>query len=277
MSAAIIEENDGDPYTVVITVTPDVAKRWLTKNLLNRTLRPRQVDSYVRDMLAGNWELNGESIKWSVTETLLDGQHRLRAVVKSGVTIRSFVTFNLPVSTQISMDTGIKRTPGDALGIKGQPNANQLAAIVRLALAVQDIGYQAMQNYRPTTAEMNAAVLGDPSFAEAAKFTANIRVPEIRFSSIIGYAYWRMAKIDKGDARTFWQQASTKVGFREGDPILVLVKRFGEARAKREDLPKPAMMSLIFRAWNAYRAGKTLTRLRINSTKGGLIEVPEPK
>ena len=164
------------PYTIIVAVTPEIAERWLKKNILNRATRRQVENKYARDMAAGNWQLNGESIKWSSDQTLLDGQHRLRAIVKAGVTVRTFVTFNLPPQAQQVMDSGAKRTSSDVLGLSGFKYSALLAAITKLHLAVTAQGYQGLDNFSPTTTEITDAVTGDYTLYGAAEFASKDRV-----------------------------------------------------------------------------------------------------
>ncbi|MDO0930218.1 hypothetical protein QQY66_00225 [Streptomyces sp. DG2A-72] len=57
-----------------VDVSPALARHWLTEhNTHNRSLRPRVVAAYARDMHAGRWMDNGETIKFAADGTLLDG------------------------------------------------------------------------------------------------------------------------------------------------------------------------------------------------------------
>lgn len=62
-------------------ITPETAKSWLLKNVHNRPLRDGLVTTYATDMANEQWQSNGESIKFSSEGELLDGQHRLAAVI----------------------------------------------------------------------------------------------------------------------------------------------------------------------------------------------------
>lgn len=44
-----------------------------------------------------------------------------------------------------------------------------------------------------------------------------------------------------------------------------------------EVAPKRIYLSLIYRAWNARRSGKTMRFIRVNSPSGGLVPIPEPR
>jgi hypothetical protein len=75
----------------------------------------------------GEWDLNGQTIKVSVDGALLDGQHRLEAVVHSGVTISSVVVRGLSPAARDTIDTGRRRRLADVLAIEGYPDAIALA------------------------------------------------------------------------------------------------------------------------------------------------------
>jgi hypothetical protein len=79
----------------VIEITPRMAADWLKRNPHNRPLQPRVINKYVRDMLDGNWVLDGQAITLASDGTIINGQHRLSAVVQSGVTISSLVVWGV--------------------------------------------------------------------------------------------------------------------------------------------------------------------------------------
>lgn len=95
--------------------------------------------------------------------------------------------------------------------------------------------------------------------------------------AMVTYTHWVLSQIDYDEATAFWRDAAEKAGLASGDPVIALTNRFAEARRNREALPRIAQLSVIYRAWNARRAGKQLRLIKVNSAKGGLIEIPEPR
>jgi hypothetical protein len=107
----------------LVSVTPQLAAEWLSTNTDNRPIRKRQVEILAKDMKLGNWLLNSsDMIMIGSNSVLLNGQHRLSAVVESGVTVRMFVLFGAePDATPIDrnivrswadihqMNTGVRR------------------------------------------------------------------------------------------------------------------------------------------------------------------------
>jgi hypothetical protein len=105
------------------------------------------------DMKGGNWSLTGQGISFDVDGNLLDGQHRLAAVVRSGVTISMIVLWDLPENVNKSLktidtfDIGRKRALGEQLGINGFMYSSSIASASRiLALMVTSFGDRAMSN-----------------------------------------------------------------------------------------------------------------------------------
>src|SRR5262245_34900010 len=94
------------PTAEVVEVSPALAEEWLSKNPNNRNLRRPVVDSYARDMSAGHWHLNGETIKFAANGELLDGQHRLHAIAVSGNSVSMVVIRGLSADVMLTVDSG---------------------------------------------------------------------------------------------------------------------------------------------------------------------------
>jgi hypothetical protein len=139
-----IEKNGVDVSTLGplrsqwIEVTPALAKKWLENNFRNRPLREDTVKAYARDMALGQWVYTHQGIAFNDKDELIDGQHRLKAVILSGVEmVRMMVTFGLPskvdgteMTTMDAVDRGATRSVGDQLVIQhGFKNGSMTASI----------------------------------------------------------------------------------------------------------------------------------------------------
>jgi len=98
-------------------VDPSDAKSLLERNTNNRKLRETVVDYYANEMINGNWVDNGDPIRIARSGRLLNGQHRLSAVVKAGVSLPFHFLSNLSEESFEQMDNGAKRTLNDNLDI----------------------------------------------------------------------------------------------------------------------------------------------------------------
>lgn len=77
--------------TTIIDVTPGMAVEWLRENAANRVLTESRVDILAESMRNGSWELRRPGITIGREGDLCDGQHRLSAIVKTGLTVRMYV------------------------------------------------------------------------------------------------------------------------------------------------------------------------------------------
>lgn len=106
----------------VQTITPELAKQYLAKNTNNyRTLSSAVVSAYATDMKTGNWKFNGDSIKFNKDGLLVDGQHRLAAIIKSGVSVTMMVITGIE-NDVITFDIGKNRTAGQIAKAQNIPN-----------------------------------------------------------------------------------------------------------------------------------------------------------
>lgn len=119
--------------TEILAINPALAEKLLGHNVNNRGIRRRMVVTYARDMEAGLWRLAGSPIVFAADGTLLDGQHRLLAVIESGCTIEFLVIYGVERAAQPVLDTGAKRSFADVLAMRGHSNNTTLAAITKQA------------------------------------------------------------------------------------------------------------------------------------------------
>lgn len=99
----------------VVTITPQVATQWLRCNKHNRPVRKRHVVFLAQEILSGNWQVNGQPIIIAENEDVLDGQHRLMAVIEAGQPIKTLVVYGINAEAFSTIDTGAVRTGADAL------------------------------------------------------------------------------------------------------------------------------------------------------------------
>lgn len=121
------------PTTEYVQVTPQIAAEWLKSNIGNRKVSDHVVEAYAADMRAGAWRTTHQGIAFDAAGRLLDGQHRLLAVVKAGFQVTMAVTRGLQASAQEVLDAQKPRSVSDQLQlIDGLPNANKFSGAARV-------------------------------------------------------------------------------------------------------------------------------------------------
>lgn len=245
----------------VIEVTPELATEWLKANTKNRNLNARLVSDYARDMTNGAFLFNGESVKRAFDGTLLDGQHRLAAIVQSGVTLKLMVVEGLDARAQDTMDSGRKRTTADVLSIHGETNANVLASIAR-RIWLWDTGNLKFANaQRPSTTELMDVVDKYPSLRRSADVgTRTNHAYRPASATVSGTVHHIVSRIPdaESDVAEFFARLATGADLSEAHPVLTLRNRLMRDRSAAKNVPFHQGVGLFFRAWNAYREDRTL-------------------
>ena len=266
----------GPEYNVV-EVTPKLAEKWLSQNTHNRKVRENAVFGYARDMESGKWAENGESIKFSRDGVLLDGQHRLHAIVLSGVTLRMLIVSGLETVSQETMDDGRKRSVADALTLRGEHNAAQLAAITRRALMWKQGVYRNVGSRPPTNAE-SLTFLGDhPELRDSTSVAVSLRKAVALPSSVIGLTHWLCNAVDAEDAKWFFERLGTGASLEQYHPIWTLRKRAFEISTDPGRVPEDMLLAFVIKTWNAYRDGQPLKLLRFTPGGANPEKFPHPK
>ena len=117
----------------VMMVDPALAASWLAKNTQhNRPRRPVVVAGYAEQMKAGQWHLTHQGVAFDVNDALIDGQHRLAAIVQANVIVPMMVTVNAPSVSFEMLDCGVKRTVADRLVMDARVVA-ALSGAIRIA------------------------------------------------------------------------------------------------------------------------------------------------
>lgn len=255
-------------------IDPETVERWLGLNKRNRSLDPRTVDRYARDMEAGAWQFTGEAIKFNADGDLIDGQHRLAAIIKSGSTVECLVIDGLETVTQDVMDSGRGRTAADALKIRGEPSANHVAAVAAIALNMRGDTYMKGASKLSHTDVINW-VEQNQDVHEAINMARANPIPAVPVSPW-AYVLMRLRRIDENQAAKFANDLATLHTDGAGDPRAALLSRLTRAVASRETLSRHDQIMLLMRTWNAMRDGKPISKLTVISRDGQPIPIPDP-
>ena len=112
------------PYNNAYTVyvTPQLAKKWLDCNGFNRPIKQDVVDMYVRQIKSGLWRRTHQGIAFDTNGTLIDGQHRLMAIVNANVTVPMLIFIDESPDNYEYIDCGRHRSNLDTLRMSTRDN-----------------------------------------------------------------------------------------------------------------------------------------------------------
>jgi len=242
-----------------VRVTPEIAQHWLTFNVSNRKLRQENLSRLQLDMERGDWRQQGDPIRFAFGK-LLDGQHRLTAIVLSGQTIPMLVVHGIDPETQANMDTGRSRTPQDVLSIEGLDawEAPVFGAAVHIIISYsRGLALFSSQKYlnrevRNFYLEHRASI--DPTI----RFCKNLpRKPTILpFSRVIALHY-AFAQVDRDAADDFMSKLLTGDSIGGGSPIFWLRQRLVSDAINKQKRSAYEQMHFCVATWNGVRRGST--------------------
>lgn len=243
----------------VMTITPADATNWLACNKNNRPLRKHHMEFLAREILEGNWQVNGQAIIISDDEQVLDGQHRLFAIIEAGKSIQSLVVYGIAEEAFKTIDTGAVRTGADALFM----HFKDIPAYAVKAAAVSVNWCQRLERglgkyIRISNTDAIEYVKRHPSLLSHAE-TLQGYPHEARPISIgIGTALYEMfARKNETEANDFMKRLYTGEELNRSDVEYLLRAAFMRDVQRTAKLPSDARVRMIVKGWNWRRRGHT--------------------
>jgi hypothetical protein len=249
-------------------ITPALAGEWLELNKNNRTMKEGKIDAFARDMKSGNFQTTHQGVAFNDQGELIDGQHRLMAIIRSNTPVVMQVTRGLPDEIKPTIDTGTKRSVADTLRIQGYENRAVLGAVARMAMLYEQETPIGMYARAATVPEVVDFIhQHEERLIKATRLATHARPHIPAQPTVVGTAYDIFVAIDEEQANLFFDDI---IGLRlggEGDPRVTLVRRLGNIQKDRERISPPLVLSMFIRAWNAWRTGQTLKSMPVDRVR----------
>lgn len=249
-------------------ITPALAKLYLTSNNNNRSLNKNLIKRYADAMVRGEWKMNGDSIRFSISGRLLDGQHRMSAIIESKRPIELLVIRGLAEDVFDTIDQGRKRRMADVLHIQGFKNNVELGSLLSLIYYHQlgDIGKMKSQYIFPfpTPQQLLCVLQKDEKAIEySKKFFLKLRCnSRLVPSSICMYMHYVLVK--KGyekEAGVFLLHLIKGANLEDESPILWVRNYFIKLKGDGFRIDKIYAAALMIKAWNAYIQNKKIKNI----------------
>jgi hypothetical protein len=251
------------------SVTPGKAAEYLERNTANRPLSRRTVREFAQAMRRGEWRVTHQGIAFDTEGALVDGQHRLAAVIEADVPVEMTVFTEVPEGAFDVLDTGKRRNGADVLAIEGEKSAVMLAAMVRTVWLYEQRpelnwsgGDAAVTNHQIVQTLEQHPKLRDfiPMGEQIATATGMIK-------SAAGAASYLVSKASKRDLSAWFDGIIDGTGLAKGDPRLVFRrvmfahtrKQAGQVQRRRETREH---VTVYLKAFNAWATGTPLTQLK---------------
>lgn len=253
----------------ITMLTPEKAKSLLdTQTGEQRQLSQPYVARYIDAMKRGLWRFDATPIKLDWDGRLLDGQHRCRMVVKTGKAVKMLMVYGLDPEVFKVLDSGKRRTLGDAFRNQGESHANTLAAGISL-LYLHELDAFLTGKSRgflvPQTEVAVKLLEKNPNLRASLDkvYSARSALPE----SVGCFLHYVFSQKDKSKADAFFEKLATGEGFKEKDPIRVLRDKLLFNKTQAIKMQRYYKMAITIKAWNVFRRDGTLGKLTWRGSK----------
>lgn len=247
----------------VIIATPEVAVKLLEDNTQNRPLRQHSIDRIARQIKAGKWKFNGDTIKISSSDDVLDGQHRLWAIILADVAVETVIVYDIEKDAFSTIDTlRVLRNGADILALAGLDRHRRSTSMALTWLIRWQRGVLETHKSRKNLVENSDIEECFQNHADMALAVDHCsRTKGLISPGISGFLYYIFSNQDQELADRFLKTLLDPVDVALNDPFFRfrawLLKSL-EVKRRRE---ASEMIALAFKAWNYARDGKTISVL----------------
>lgn len=271
------------PECSYILVTPDQAEKWLEKPAKNRKINTRRVGLYAAMMKRGDWMLTNQGIAIDEFGMLIDGQHRLSAIVESDTPVELLVIQSVPNRAQLVLDQGLKRTPHDQVGLREGWNVTPMHIAVAkcMALSVGGAGVKPRQEMTTDIQLMDRYYVRHHKAVEFAVAQLNFRqtIKGVTIAPVIAPVARAYYTIDVNKLVRFCEVVATGMADRKGDGPAVVLRNWllagrDKAISARRGKDRYAIYKKCELALQAFLDGDSIQRLGQMQLDEELFAVP---
>jgi hypothetical protein len=253
---------DGSERVVIIPeFGPEQAAALLANNTNNRRASDAQIQRYMRDILSGAWHFDGETIKVAKSGTLLDGQHRLEAIVRTQRAVPVAIAFDLDEKVFETLDRAAYRDFSSILSERGVQNSGAVSAAVRLLWLMEEYGFR-WEGRKPiaSNTELDRVLSRHPGIAECKAHVNTLRMKLVPQVAVL--AEYLLGKIDPQRADAFLAAVAKGVNLSATDPRYVLREYLATKYAEHSDVDPMVQLAQVVNSWNAWVGGKRIRSVR---------------
>jgi hypothetical protein len=227
------------------TITPASAEGYLRRNQGHRRLVSAHVQALAREMRLGRWILSPQPICFAEGGSLLNGQHRLSALIEAGVSLEMPVARNLPRAASGTYDLHIARTPAKA----DLPTSFGDTALVHAMANIlwrSEIAPPDTARAKASAEEIRDILANHPRLIELR--TLARRSVELGRASVLGYAAYAIERQDATLGRSFLDGLFGIGPTVAAAPVATLRRRLLRLRIARAS--QDEQLKTILEAWS---------------------------
>lgn len=247
------------PFAEIIEVTPEIARYLLGNNPENRKHYEARTLEIAEDIIAGRWQVNGETIIIAKDGELNNGQHRLNAIVLTDTAVQTLMFFGAERESRLTVDMGKPRSVGDFLGMQNIANSNLAASVSKLHVSyLRGVYGVGSSGYGTKLERLQHYLEHEDLLARAIAAVAHTKFSTYVGKTSLVVAYAVIYPVNGPACDEFFEKLADGDGLKRGDAILQARAHSLEFRSQR--LREWEKLELFIKYWNSWRQGKTLMR-----------------
>ncbi len=252
-----------------------MAAQLLDHNTLNRPLNDQHVKRIANQIISGRWKYNGDTIKLSSKRNVLDGQHRLWAVMEAKIPIETIIVYGIEEEAFATIDTLRKpRSGADVLALKGATRHRAYTSAALQWLLRWQRGtletYRSPQN-RIENSDIEMMYESNKGIEKAIERVAKLR--GLANPSLVAFFYYVLANRSPELAERMVFTLENPAGVAMNDPFFRLRMYFSSDHSKLKD--PIVTIALMVKAANAAYHNREVKAL--NWRNQGTSPEPFPK
>lgn len=239
-------------------VTPEMAEKYLATTRKNRKSVQAVIQQFVKSILAKGWGINPQPVIFDSDGCLIDGGHRLAAIVKSGIAVPMLIVRGVPPESFDVIDDGPRRSLKQVMAMDGVPMYETIASIVRTVIVYERAQYTTIQfasgvNNREG---LEFYYANEERVAIAAAWGAKVKAGGHGTAAGGGFVAYVLLAISPAKAAEFLDGIATGANLPVNSPILKYRNKYAVLRAQGS-VHRNTQVDMIFEAWNEWNDHKT--------------------
>ena len=248
-------------YESAIILTPKRAQEYLSKMPLNRNPRRWHLFGLKRLVERDEFIFQPHGLVFDIDDNLIDGQHRCKSVIETGIPIVVHISCGWPIETIFVLDRGRIRTMNDVYIFKGEKDVTNLTPLVKCIWRFASNPYgDWIEAEVPGLGECDEILAEHrPEIERAVMFKKSCNDLKVNREGSLCFFLFTLVDVDACDE--FVKKLSTGAGLDAGDPILAL-RTYLLRNPGSRSLEGIKRIYAMIKAWNSWRNGKALKLIR---------------
>ncbi len=245
-------------------ITPSLANEWiLCSPEYQRKLNPRHIATLQVAIERGEWRENGETIKFNKKNELIDGQHRLGAIIAAKRAVRSLVVTDLSAAEGVFLTLGNVRSRNysDFVHV---PHAQAVAAAAKFYWGLANDEYPEPHKHPPVPDLKRLCGHWEQEMSDACTeaYQAGRVTHQPSWNAFLLWYYRHILEIKKQKQLSqFFKALGDGIDLQSGSPILAVRNRLQSKRNPNETILPAVIRAVVLKGLHHHLNGVKVRRI----------------